>query len=190
MNIVQAAGDLVWSPATKKFPNLRFALSEGGIGWVPYFRERVDSTYQKHRFWTGQDLGDRTPAQVFDEQVVLCFIEDPTGLKNIDAMNADMVCWECDYPHADSTWPLSPETFLKEVEAGGLSDTLINKVSHENAMRIFQYDPFSVIPRDECTVAALRRNAEGWDVSVQSRGIKASATGAADLARFSSSADD
>ena len=35
-------------------------------------------------------------------------------------------------------------------------------------MRIFQYDPFSVIPRDECTVAALRKNAEGWDVSVQS----------------------
>ena len=57
-------------------------------------------------------------------------------------------------------------------------------------MRIFQYDPFSVMPRDECTVDALRKKADGWDVSIQSRGIKASATGAADLARFSSSADD
>ena len=190
MNIVQAAGDIVWSQATKKFPNLKFALSEGGIGWVPYFRERVDSTYQKHRFWTGQDLGNRTPSQVFDEQVVLCFIEDPTGVKNLDDMNVDMVCWECDYPHADSTWPLSPETFLKEVEPAGLDDATINKISHENAMRIFDYDPFSVIPREQCTVGALRKQAEGWDVSVKSRGIRASATGAADLARFSGAGDD
>ena len=79
---------------------------------------------------------------------------------------------------------------MPAVEAGGLDDTVINKMSHENAMRHFRFDPFSVSPRDECTVAALRKNAEGWDVSVQSRGIKASATGAADLARFSSSADD
>ena len=157
---------------------------------MPYFRERVDSTYQKHRFWTGQDLGDRTPSQVFDEQVVLCFIEDPTGLKNLDDMSLDMVCWECDYPHADSTWPMSPETFLKEVEPANLDDATINKISHENAMRIFDYDPFSVIPREDCAVGALRKQAEGWDVSVQSRGIKASVTGAADLARFSGAEDD
>jgi predicted TIM-barrel fold metal-dependent hydrolase len=189
INIVQAAADIVWSPAMKKFPNLRFALSEGGIGWVPYFRERITGTYEKHRFWTGQDLGTRTPNQVFDEQVVLCFIEDTTGLKNLDDMNEDMVCWECDYPHADSTWPMSPESFLKEVEAAGLTDAQIDKVSHQNAMRAFQFDPFSVRPREECTVSALRKNAEGWDVSIQARGIKASATGAADLGKFSSAQD-
>lgn len=43
---------------------------------------------------------------------------------------------------------------------------------------------------EERTVSALRKKAEGWDVSIQSRGIKASATGAADLARFSSARDD
>src|SRR5262245_63074587 len=37
MNIVQCAADLVWSPVFRKFPRLRVALSEGGIGWVPYF---------------------------------------------------------------------------------------------------------------------------------------------------------
>ncbi len=190
INIVQAAADIVWSPAMKKFPNLTFALSEGGIGWVPYFRERIDATYDKHRFWTGQDMGDRLPTQVFDEQVALCYIEDATGLKNLDDMNVDMVCWECDYPHADSTWPMSPETFLKEVEPANLDDATINKISHENAMRIFQYDPFSVIPREECTVGALRAKAGDWDVSIQARGIKASGTGAADLAKLSGTARD
>ena len=37
MNIVQAAADLLWSPVLRKFPDLRVALSEGGIGWIPYF---------------------------------------------------------------------------------------------------------------------------------------------------------
>ena len=52
MNIVKCAADLVWSPVFKKFPNLKVALSEGGIGWVPYFLERIDYVYQHHHVWT------------------------------------------------------------------------------------------------------------------------------------------
>ena len=40
-----------------------------------------------------------------------------------------------------------------------------------------------------CTVGALRKQAEGWDVSVVSRGIKASATGVIDLVNFSGGDD-
>jgi len=54
-------------------------LSEGGIGWIPYFRERIDYTYDRHRYWTGQDMGDRLPSQVFDEQVICCWIDDPVA---------------------------------------------------------------------------------------------------------------
>ncbi len=77
INIVQAAADFVWSKVPKKFPKLKYALSEGGIGWIPYFRERIDYTYDRHRFWTGQDMGDRLPSQVFDEQVVVLLDRRP-----------------------------------------------------------------------------------------------------------------
>jgi hypothetical protein len=60
-------------------PGLRYALSEGGIGWIPYFRERIDCTYEHHRFWTGQDMGDRSPSQVFDDQVICRWIDDPSA---------------------------------------------------------------------------------------------------------------
>ena len=52
MNIVQAAADLIFSPVFKKFPDVTVALSEGGIGWVPYFLERLDHTYKTHKAWT------------------------------------------------------------------------------------------------------------------------------------------
>ena len=52
VNILMCAADLIWSPIFRKFPALRIALSEGGIGWIPYFLDRVDFTYQHHRAWT------------------------------------------------------------------------------------------------------------------------------------------
>ena len=42
---------MLWSPILRKFPTLRFALAEGGIGWIPYWLERADVTYQKHHLW-------------------------------------------------------------------------------------------------------------------------------------------
>jgi predicted TIM-barrel fold metal-dependent hydrolase len=188
INIVQAAADLVWSRTLKKFPHLKFALSEGGIGWIPYFRERLDYTYDRHRFWTGQDMGDRTPSQVFDEQLVVCFIDDPVGVEMRHKMNIDMITWECDYPHSDSTWPQSPEFVMKQME--GVSDPDIDKITHGNAMRLFHYDPFSVLGgREKCNVGALRQQATGWDVTIKAQGIKASASGAADLLKMSRSTD-
>ncbi len=81
MNIVQCAADLVWSPVFRKFPRLRVALSEGGIGWVPYFLERIDYVYQHHHAWTNQDFGDRLPSEVFNEHVLTCFIDDSVGME-------------------------------------------------------------------------------------------------------------
>jgi hypothetical protein len=36
-------------------------------------------------------------------------------------------------------------------------------------MRWYSFDPFAHVPKEEAMVAALRRNAAGHDISVQSR---------------------
>jgi predicted TIM-barrel fold metal-dependent hydrolase len=167
INIVQAAADLIWSPVFRKFPQLDVALSEGGIGWIPYLLERIDYVYHHHKAWTGQDFGDKLPSQVFGERVITCFIDDAFGVASRDFLNLDRVCWECDYPHSDSTWPQSPELAMKYLAP--LADDEINKITHENAMRLFRYDPFAVIPREQATVGALRARAADWDVSIQSK---------------------
>jgi predicted TIM-barrel fold metal-dependent hydrolase len=164
VNIVQAAADLVWSPVLRRFPDLRIALSEGGIGWVPYFCDRIDWIYTRHHAWTGQDYGGRLPSEVFLERVVLCFIDDPAGAANLDRMNVDTVCWEADYPHSDSTWPISPETLWPSID--GLSDDLVDRITHLNALRHYRYDLPG--PREECTVGALRARATDVDVAPRS----------------------
>jgi predicted TIM-barrel fold metal-dependent hydrolase len=176
MNIVQAAADLVWSSTLRKFPDLKVALSEGGIGWIPYFLERIDYNYDRHHAWTGQDFGDKLPSEVFNEHVLTCFIDDKFGVASLDALDKDMVTWECDYPHSDSNWPESPEIFAQSVD--GLSDENIDKITHLNAMRHYHYDPFSVLGgRENCTVGALRKQVAGHDVSIKSQRREGQRTG-------------
>lgn len=79
MNIVSAAADLLWSQPVKDFPDLKIALSEGGTGWIPYFLERVDRTFEMHAAWTLQDFGGKLPSEVFREHFLTCFISDPMG---------------------------------------------------------------------------------------------------------------
>jgi predicted TIM-barrel fold metal-dependent hydrolase len=154
LNTMHAATDLIWSQVLRRFPKLQFALSEGGTGWVPYWLERIDYTYQQHRFWTGQDFGDQLPSQVALDHFSFCFISDRAGVEDRDRIGVDNITWECDYPHSDSTWPHSPETLAKQLD--GADEASIAKITHENAMRIYHYDPFAHRAKEQCTVAALR----------------------------------
>ncbi len=159
LNAMQAASNIIWSPALKRFPDLKFALSEGGIGWMPYWLERLDYVYQRHRFWTNQQFGDMLPSQKAREVFTFCFIDDKAGVENRELIGVDNITWECDYPHSDSSWPQSPEALAKHFD--GVADEDVDKITHLNAMRRFQFDPFAVRPREECTVGALRALAEG-----------------------------
>ena len=127
MNICQAAADLLWSRVIKHFPDIRIALSEGGTGWIPYFLDRLDRTYEMHHLWTGQDFGDQLPSDVFREHFLTCFIADPIGIKLRDHIGIDNIAWECDYPHSDSSWPTAPEELARV--AAGVSDDDLNKIT-------------------------------------------------------------
>jgi predicted TIM-barrel fold metal-dependent hydrolase len=185
MNIVQAAADLIWSPVLRRFPDLTFALSEGGIGWIPYFLERCDRVYKQHRSWTHQDFGDRLPSEVFLERIVTCFIDDEFGIEARHELNLDMVTWECDYPHSDSTWPLAPETLGAYLE--GVPDDEVAKITHENALRLFSFDLFSHVPKERSTVGALRAEASDVDLGFRSSSrLKKTGTKAVTIMDFAS----
>ena len=167
MNIVQAAADLLWSKPIKDYPDLKVGLSEGGTGWIPYFLERVDRTYEMHSTWTHQNFGGKLPSEVFREHFLTCFISDPVGVALRDKIGVDNICWEADYPHSDSMWPGAPEQLDEVLKANNVPDDEINKMTYENAMRWYHWDPVTHIATEQATVGALRKAAEGHDVSIQ-----------------------
>jgi predicted TIM-barrel fold metal-dependent hydrolase len=163
---IYSLGDLMWADIWWRYPNLRFSLTEGDIGWIPYFLQRAEWIQKRHFGWTQHRFPEGWgPARVFRERILCCFLHDRVGIRLLEEFNLDNVCWESDYPHSDSSWPHGPEV-LEEI-LQGLDDATVNKMTHENAMRHFSFDPFSVRRREQCTVAALR--AEAPDVDVVTR---------------------
>jgi hypothetical protein len=91
------------------------------------------------------------------------------GVRLRHDIGIDNICWEADYPHSDSMWPGAAEELGEVLERYEVPDEDINKMTHENAMRWYSFDPFTHVPRERATVGALRKQAEGHDVSIQSR---------------------
>jgi hypothetical protein len=110
---------------------------------------------------------------VFREHFLTCFISDAVGVELRNRIGIDNMAWEADYPHSDSMWPEAPEELGAVFQANGVPDDDVRKMTHENAMRWYSFDPFAHVPREEATVRALRRKAAGHDVSIMSRSTRA-----------------
>ena len=123
---VRAAGTmLAWlfSDYFERMPGLKIALSEGNIGWMPYFIERAEQVIDKQRHWAKKHATPRSttttsrPARsmadldhldvraTIREHIFGCFIEESSGLRSLDIIGEDNVMLETDYPHSDTTWP-------------------------------------------------------------------------------------
>ena len=158
--------EFIWSDVWERFPNLRFSLTEGDIGWIPYFLWRAEHTHKRHGGWTKATFpkGYEGPTDVFNKHFQSCFIGDRVGVKLLDEFDNSTVCWESDFPHSDSNWPHGPEELAKLFSDAGTDETTVNRITHENAMRHYKFDPYKIRSRENCTAAALRSEATDVDV--------------------------
>ena len=161
--------ELIWADLWSRFPTLRFSLTEGDIGWIPYFLWRAEHTFKRHGGWTQASFPDgySGPTDVFRKHFLSCFISDRIAVKMLDEFDTSTVCWESDFPHSDTNWPNAPEELFKLFGDAGVQDAVVNQVTHENAMKHYKFDPFAIRPRDKSTVGVLR--AEAGDVDTVTR---------------------
>lgn len=164
MSINIGAADWLSLDALLCYPDLRIALSESGIGWIPYFMERADFSHSRHKAWTHSYYAGKRPSEVFRKHFLSCFIDDTFGLKNLNEIGEDNVAYECDYPHSDALWPDVPEFLWNSIQQARLTDAQIDKITHRNAMKWLRHDMFKYHKRETLTVGALRAKAEANEV--------------------------
>ncbi|ORB32267.1 amidohydrolase family protein [Mycolicibacterium parafortuitum] len=117
-NLMWTTADLVFSGMLQRHPNIKFMLSEGGIGWIPYILERLDYTWERHRWYQNISRTDR-PSDLFRKHIWGCFIDDVHGVGSRDVIGVENILIEVDYPHSDSNWPNSRKRIaenLREVD--------------------------------------------------------------------------
>jgi predicted TIM-barrel fold metal-dependent hydrolase len=133
-----AAADWLWAKVPLRFPAIKVALSEGGVGWVAMLLDRMDymSNHELGAVGSHWD-GDITPSEALQRNFWFCTIDDPSTIGTVERIGADHVMLEVDYPHASSTWPDTQDFIDRSL--GRLRPELVDKVTHQNAEKLFRH---------------------------------------------------
>ena len=113
MNIIRGVQDIVGlfvlGGVFDRHPKLKLVIAEGDAGWLPHYAYRMDHAYDRHGYWMeGRGL-KKKPSDYINENVYFTFQDDWIAFKNVSELNPQRLLWANDFPHTDSTWPLSQE---------------------------------------------------------------------------------
>jgi predicted TIM-barrel fold metal-dependent hydrolase len=136
-NAMGSLVDYLFSGVFDRFPKMRIAYAEGQVGWMPYVLERADKLWEEradNQFGTSLK---QPPSTYVPGRIWGCIFDDETGLANRHVVGMDQICFEVDYPHADSTFPHSEDTARRICEKAGLSDEEIYKFLRGNAIELY-----------------------------------------------------
>jgi predicted TIM-barrel fold metal-dependent hydrolase len=125
---------MIFGGVFDRFPTLRFASIESGVGWMAWMAEYMNSIYNNQRHWLQMEL-KHEPGFYMDQNVWGSFIRDPVGIKNRDLPGGRNIMWSTDYPHSETTWPDSRA--VMDWQFAGLTDEERRPIVCDNAVRFF-----------------------------------------------------
>lgn len=144
-NAINAFCDWIISGVLHRHPGLKVALSEGQVGWMPFFMERMDLVWQDSHMYT--QLKDRLPeppSHYVAGRIYGCIFNDSVGLRNRDLIDMGQIMLETDFPHADSTYPRSRTVAEKVVHDAGLDEHEAWQLVRGNAIDCYGLERFGV----------------------------------------------
>lgn len=142
LNIVRSCQDiigmLIFSGVFERFPGLKVVCVEADAGWAPHYAYRMDHIYKRHRFWNKCQELSKLPSDYFYENIYLTFQDDWTAIRMADQLNVNRLMWANDFPHSDSTWPLSQD--LVSQHMAQLDDAQRRRILRDNCVELFKLD--------------------------------------------------
>ena len=134
---IEPMANLCSSGVLERFPKIKFALIEAGIGWIPWALEAMDEAYRKHHFWVRPKM-QGLPSDYFKQHGAAAFQEDPVGLALVEQFGlTDNMMWANDYPHHEGTWPHSAAAIERTMS--GIGEETRAKILGLNANRVFDF---------------------------------------------------
>src|SRR3954452_5323080 len=100
-----ACAEWLWSAYAVRFPSLKVAMSEGGIGWVAMLLDRLDNIVDRSGYGTRWPDKELRPSEVLQRNFWFCTIDDPSTIDTRHRIGIENILVETDYPHGDGTWP-------------------------------------------------------------------------------------
>ena len=132
--VIQFVG-LMYSGIPEKFSKLRIAFLECGVGWVPYWMERMDEEWEK-RGKVEAPLCKNKPSEYIrhGNWFVATEPEEEMLPYVIDRIGNDKILFASDYPHWDGMFPYAVSTIRERKD---LSDGDKEHILRKNAQRFY-----------------------------------------------------
>jgi predicted TIM-barrel fold metal-dependent hydrolase len=98
-------GNLLLSGVLERHPTLRVVSVESGLGWIPFLLEGLDYEIGECAPHIAEHLSLK-PSEYFRRQVYACYWFERDHLRAaIDALGADRILFETDFPHPTCLYP-------------------------------------------------------------------------------------
>ena len=137
LELVLCLGSMLTGGVFEKFPGLTAAFLEGHSSWVPWWLYCLDEHYEK--FGDDERFGlEMKPSDYFRRQCYVSVDADEELLKyTVQAIGDENIVFSTDWPHDDSAYPHSIETFLA---LEGVPDDTKRKVLWDNSARLYNLE--------------------------------------------------
>jgi predicted TIM-barrel fold metal-dependent hydrolase len=134
---IETCAEWLWSGWPAKYPELKIAIAESGIGWVAMLADRLDNIMARSGYGAGWPDERNSPSRVLRRNFWFCMIDDPSTISTLPHVGVDHVVAESDYPHGDGTWPDTQAVMQRLL--GDLPVEWIRKITHENAAKLYRH---------------------------------------------------
>lgn len=128
---------LLYNGIFQKFPGLRLAIVESGVGWLAWMAEYMDRTWERQRYWTESKL-EELPSFYMDRNVYASFIHDRVGILSRTLPGGRNIMWSSDYPHSETSFPHSRDVIARDFD--GIPEDDVREIVCERARRVYGVD--------------------------------------------------
>jgi predicted TIM-barrel fold metal-dependent hydrolase len=140
-----ACAEWLWSGWAVRYPDLKIAMSEGGIGWVAMLLDRLDNVVDRSGYGKAWPV---RPADVLARNFWFCTIDDPSTIDTRGRIGIDHIMVEVDYPHGDTTWPHTQQVIAEAW--GHIPAPELRMMCAENAAALYRHPlPSVVLPQHD-----------------------------------------
>jgi len=143
INAFAACTDWLYAGVPVRFPKIKIALSEGGIGWVPMMLDRVEYSL-RHGTPAGSIFGDSNPVDLLRRNFWFTTFSDPRTLALRHEVGVNRIMVETDYPHTDSSWPDTQELLTSQLS--GVPEDEAELITWRNAAQLYRH-PIDAVGR-------------------------------------------
>lgn len=128
---------LIFCGVLDRFPNLQVVSAENNCGWIPYYLQRMDRSFERTRFAAGYKIKLK-PSAYFQRQMHCTYIDDYVGVANRHFIGVDRMMWSSDYPHQASSWPNSQEVVQRDFTDASKEDRF--KITRGNVAKLYGFE--------------------------------------------------